>query len=125
MPKFLIDADTPYSAVEVFTLGFAQDALHVRDVGLGDADDSKIFAYAQANGMVIVGRDLGWSNLLDYPPGSHHGLIVLRLPNTFQAEQIKAVLHAFLQDVNINEVKGALTIVEPGRYRIRTDEKDE
>jgi predicted nuclease of predicted toxin-antitoxin system len=102
---------------------FGQDALHVQDVGLRDANDD-IFAYAQAEGRIIVSRDLDWSNLLDYPLGSHCGIVVLRVPPTFKAKQINAVLRAFLEDVEITQVERALTIVEPGRYRIRSLEKE-
>src|SRR6266436_2778926 len=33
------------------------DSLHVREVGLRDADDSVIWEYAKANGYVIVSKD--------------------------------------------------------------------
>jgi len=33
------------------------DSLHVREVGLGDADDSVIWEYAKANGCAIVSKD--------------------------------------------------------------------
>jgi predicted nuclease of predicted toxin-antitoxin system len=90
MPRFIVDADTPRSSVQVFK-DFGQDALHVQDVGLRDANDD-IFAYAQAEGRIIVSRDLDWSNLLDYPLGSHCGIVVLRVPPTFKAKQNIGIL---------------------------------
>lgn len=119
MPKFIVDADTPYSSVAVLQ-EFGQDAVHVRDVGLGDADDDDIFAYAQEEERIIVSRDLDWSNLLDYPLGSHRGIVVLRVPPTFRAEQINRVLRSFLENVEIEDLGRALAIVEPGRYRLRS-----
>ena len=33
------------------------DSVHIREVGLRDADDSAIWEYAQLNGFVIVSKD--------------------------------------------------------------------
>lgn len=121
MLKFIVDADMPYSAVAVFE-SFGQDAVHVRDVGLRHADDDDIFTYAQAENRIIVSRDLDWSNLLDYPLGAHCGIVVLRVPPTFRAEQINSVPRAFLEDVEMRGLVGSLAIVEPGRYRLRTSQ---
>lgn len=45
--RFLIDADLPRGTARVVQLA-GHEALDVRDIGLGDADDSVIAAKAQA-----------------------------------------------------------------------------
>jgi len=66
-----------------------------------------------------VTRDLDFGNILIYPLKSHRGIIILRLPFYFTANQINSILKEFLSSVNIKELEGAVTIVELGRYRIR------
>lgn len=46
--RFLIDADLPRGTARVVQLA-GHEALDVRDIGLGDADDSVIAAKAQAD----------------------------------------------------------------------------
>ncbi len=74
---------------------------------------------------IIVTRDLGLGNLLDYPLGTHCGIVVVRVPSHYIASQINAVLTAFLKEVDVERVREALTIVEPGRYRIRQSRASE
>lgn len=90
------------------------------DLGLRGAPDEAILARAQEEGWIILTRDLGFGNLLDYPLGSHAGIIVPRVPATFTATQIRDTLRAFMASVEPELLRKALTVVEPGRYRIRS-----
>lgn len=121
MLDFLVDESVPFSAAAALgEQGYS--ARHVGDVGLRGAPDAAIFARAQEEGWIVVTRDLGFGNLLDYPLGTHAGIIVLRVPSTFTARQIRDTLHAFIAGVEPEMLKNALAIVEPGRYRIRRPE---
>ena len=47
------------------------ESLHVRDVGLGSADDAEVWAYARDHGFAIVSKDSDFRQLsfmLGYPP---------------------------------------------------------
>ncbi len=91
MPQFLIDEDLPRSSAELLRkLGY--DAVHVREVGLRGASDDEVFVHAQKEKRIIVTRDLGFSSFLDYPLGTHEGIVVFRLPHFFTAVQINKVL---------------------------------
>lgn len=121
MLDFLVDESVPVSAGAV--LGDAGHSVrHVIDVGLRGAPDEAIFAQAQEEGSIIVTRDLGFGNLLDYPLGTHAGIIVLRLPSTYTARQIRDTLRTFIASVEPDVLRNALAIVEPGRYRMRSQE---
>jgi len=118
MLKFFVDACLPKSSARLLKrLGY--DVVDAREVSLGRAKDSLIFGYAQKEGRIIVTRDKGFGNLLEYPLGSHEGIIVLRLPSTYTAIQINKVLEAFMRDVAAQRLERKLAIVEVGRYRIR------
>ncbi|MCS7138967.1 MAG: DUF5615 family PIN-like protein [Crenarchaeota archaeon] len=57
--KFLIDADLPYSLIEVLSK-HGHEAISVRDT-LGSATDEEVFDYAYRNECIIVTRDLGFA----------------------------------------------------------------
>ncbi len=67
------------TAPELRRAGYA--AADVRDLGLRGQDDSEIFAAAQARHAVLITGDKGFSNTLDFPLGSHAGIVVLRVPS--------------------------------------------
>lgn len=109
----------PKSAVaEVSHTG--DEALHVQDLGLGDATDAVIATYAQDHGFVLVTRDLDFADVRAYPPATHAGIVVLRLPEHTVAAEIKAIFSRLLLHRDIVErVSGHLAIVEADRVRVR------
>lgn len=118
MPEFIIDACLPRSSTKLLReLGY--DAVDAREVSLGRTEDADISAYAQKEGRILVTRDKGFGNLLQYPLGSHQGIVVLRLPSTYTANQINKVLKKFLEDVKVEKLKKRLAVVELARYRLR------
>ena len=122
MLDFLVDENIPLSVISTLReQGY--HARHVGDVGLRGAPDETIFDRAQEKGWLILTRDLGFGNLLDYPLGTHAGIVVLRVPSTFTAPQIRDVLGTFISSIEPEMLIGALAIVEPGRYRIRQPEQ--
>lgn len=54
--KFLVDAQLPPMLAE-WLRSAGHDAQHVQDVGLRDADDASIRAYASKIGAVIITKD--------------------------------------------------------------------
>lgn len=115
--RFILDANIPYSAKDVFH--HSDHAVHVRDIGFSDASDSEILEYALRKKAVVVTKDLDFANSILHPITTHHGVLVLRLPSHFPAVAIKAVLKEFLATIEKKDLEHSITIVEPGRYRIR------
>ena len=115
---FLLDANIPYSAQHHLTVG-GHTALHVRDIGLASADDETILEAAKERSAVLVTRDLDFSNIIQFPPQSHSGILVLRLsPTAVAADIIQAILHT-AQTIDTSELQGALAITDGQRIRIR------
>ena len=113
--KFLIDADSPYSLMEIFKK-HNHDVVHVSDVLLF-ASDEEIFEYANKNQYVIVTRDLGFADMFIKNKG--FGLILIRLPYFFTSDKIKKVFDKFLEEAEIEALSNSITVIELGRYRIR------
>jgi len=69
--------------------------------------------------MVLVSGDLGFANILRFPIGSHHGIVVTRFPNDIPTATINADIVRALRDLSEEELLGSLAILEPGRVRLR------
>lgn len=115
--KFLLDANIPYSATEIFAS--RHDARHVRDIGFANAADEDIASWAKEHGAVIITRDLDFANTIVFPPEKHCGIIVIRVPSFYSAKDIKRVLEAFMLSVDERRLERSLVIVEEGRSRFR------
>lgn len=117
--RFLSDGNLPGSLADL-VIEAGHDALHMRNAGLGDAEDSAIAAYAQGGGYTLLTRDFDFADIRTYPPHEYHGLVVLELPETAVASTIQQLVQSFLQNKELIErLPGRLAIVEFGRVRLR------
>lgn len=116
--RFLIDEDLPQSLTRTFRQ-YGYEAFHVRDVGLRGAADEEIAAYAKSNELCLISGDLGFADVRTYPPGNHPGIVILRVPIVTGSAQIHQLIEEWLASQRVEESKGCLTILEPGRIRIR------
>ncbi len=119
MLRFLIDEDCPKS-LETLLTEHGHDAIHVWNAQLSGTKDPELFLWAQQHQRIIVSRDLGWANILTYPVGSHHGLLILRAPFDYTATQIRDMVARFLTTVDLTQIPGHLTIIDPNKVRIKT-----
>lgn len=118
--RFLVDEDLPRSTGDLLRR-YKHSAVDVRDIGLRGAKDPQIAAHAQSEGLCLLTGDFDFSDVRNYPPGEHAGLVVLKLPRTATASFILTLLESFLQQEDlVAQMPGKLAIVEPGRVRIRT-----
>lgn len=118
MPRFLIDEDLP-RLLSVYLQQKGNEAVHVTDVGLRAAPDHEIFVRAQERRAILISRDLGFSNILQYPPGSHYGIVVVRFPSEIRSQALVNELVERLAAIGEAEFAGALIILEPSQIRIR------
>ncbi len=115
--RFITDEDVPRSTARVLRdAGF--DAVDVRDVGLRGKSDGEVFAYTQRENRLLITCDMGFSNILNFPPAENKGILVVKIPDsqpisTFNREVLRAV-----QEVGENLLRH-LAIVEVGKVRLR------
>ena len=96
------------------------EAVDVREVGLGGADDAQIAAYAKERGLALITRDFDFSDIRNYPPAEYAGIIVLELPDDAAAATVVKVMESFLsQPQLLSQLTGRLAIVESWRVRFR------
>ena len=116
--RFLIDEDMPRSTALALRQA-GHTAMDVRDVGLRGRADADVFAYAQAHDLALVTADKGFANVLAYVPGTHSGVIVVRVPNELPTQRVNQELLRGLADLKGEALRGLLVVIEVGRTRIR------
>jgi predicted nuclease of predicted toxin-antitoxin system len=123
MYRFLVDEDSPKGLYKLL-VNHGFDAVHVVDAGLSGTKDPQLAQWAKRDNRIIVTRDLGFANLLNYPIGSLPGVILIRVPDNYLASEIIGLFSRFLpfleKDVRELNLSGALVVLEPSHVRIRT-----
>lgn len=86
--RFKIDEDLPREVAECFrTAGF--DAQTVIEESLGGASDELLWEHAQREQRCLVTADKGIADKRKHPPGTHPGIILLRLPRESRAGYVR------------------------------------
>lgn len=93
----------------------------VADEHLTGHPDSDILAAAVNEERALVTCDLGFGDPRTYPPGSHRGVILLRLRDQ-QPDNVMSVLQRLAKNHDLNELAGCVVVVTEGLIRIRWPE---
>jgi predicted nuclease of predicted toxin-antitoxin system len=117
--RFLVDANMPRSTLALLaSLGHASE--HARDIGMGQAPDSRIAARTRSTSAALLTRDLDFADIRHYPPAEYQGILVLRMPDDAVAQTIVNLLERFLKQTElVAQLPGHLVILEPDRVRFR------
>ncbi len=111
-----VDESLP-RAVAVALREAGYDARDVRDLGLRGSSDRALLEKAASENSILVSGDLDFANPLRFPPQTHAGVIVLRFGRGPAREQTARTLVRFLKQTDESTLRGAITILEPGRAR--------
>ena len=118
MARFLIDEDMPRSTAKVIK-NRGYEVLDVRDCGLRGKSDDEIFKFAQQEKAVVLTGDFGFGNILKYPVGSHHGIVIVHFPNETSIPELNIQILAAFDNLNETDFIENLIIIEPKKIRIR------
>lgn len=118
MLRFLVDEDLPRSTARFLRQnGFEAD--DIRDLGLSGHSDQEIFERAQSLSAVLLTGDIDFANALRFPPGSHAGIVVSRLPDEISPQTLNKLLVGALKQIQPAEISRAIVVIKPGQIRIR------
>jgi len=118
MKSFLVDEDLPRSLARALTAA-GMPSIHVIDAGFRGRSDSDVLAEANGNRRTLLTADLDFSNVLQYPLGSHAGIVIARFPNETPVETLNQAVLSALEALTDDELAGCLVVIEPARVRIR------
>lgn len=93
----------------------------VPEENLAGARDDVIWQMAQAEGRMLVTQDLDFSNVHQFRPGTHHGLLLLRLQLPTRRSLIRRVEAVFAEEP-VTDWIGCLVIVTDRKIRVRFPE---
>lgn len=115
--KFKLDENLPASSAAILEAA-GHDADIVTTEGLTGAPDPDVAAAATATGRILISLDRGLGDIRSYPPGSHAGIVVLRLADQSPATVSKAITDlASLTEAT--SLGGAVAVLQPGLLRLR------
>ena len=115
--RIKLDENLPLGLREV--LGATGHEIHsVFDEGLAGQPDEILWKACQTEQRFLITQDLAFSDVRKYPPGSHAGIMVVRLADDSRENLIRSVAQAW-QRPEASSFAGALVVVTEIKVRIR------
>jgi len=115
--KIKLDENLPRRLVK--SLGrIGHDADTVPQEGLAGSDDSSVWIAAQQSGRFFVTQDLDFSDIRKFRPGSHHGLLLIRLREPSRRTLTGHIVHLF-ETEDVATWLGCFIVATEYKLRIR------
>jgi predicted nuclease of predicted toxin-antitoxin system len=93
------------------------DAHTLQDELLLGHSDREIWEAAQKESRFLITQDLDFSDLRQFAPGSHHGILLVRLRSPNRRELIERVGELF-QKENVGEWAGCFVVATERKIRV-------
>lgn len=114
--KVKLDENLPVTAaLRLREQGHDVDTVH--DEGLVGRSDDVVWSAAQAEGRFLVTQDLDFSDTRKFVPDTHHGVLLVRLPDT---EQWRAsdYLYAWFGSPEVESWARCVVVATPTKVRV-------
>jgi predicted nuclease of predicted toxin-antitoxin system len=98
--------------------GAGYEVDRVTDEGLSGTADVDLWPIVCREGRFFITLDLDFSDVRQFTPGSHPGILLLR-PASQSRDAVSAVLTRVLSEVPFQTLTGCLAIADERRTRIR------
>ena len=118
--KIKLDENLPDRLVSVLT-GLGHDVDTVRAEQLTGRSDPDVWSAAQAAQRFLITQDLDFSDIRRYTPGTHAGLLLVRLTRPGRKALFERVSTVF-QTEKIEDWTGCLVVATEQKIRIRRPE---
>lgn len=115
--KIKLDENITVAAKEVF-LSCGHETRSIHDEAMAGALDRALWRVCQHEERMLVTFDRGFGDVRFYPPGTHFGVVLLRLIDQ-QPDIVLGVLARFLAVYDLDRLAGCLVVVDDQRVRIR------
>jgi predicted nuclease of predicted toxin-antitoxin system len=118
---FLLDEQLSDSFANALR-AIGHEAFTAKALGLRSAPDRQVLEQASELAAILITSDRGFGDLRAYPLGSHAGIILLRLEPRLAYPQIINRFIDALVEVPLDQMAGALCVVDASNVRIRRPE---
>ena len=114
--KIKLDENLPLRLATLLK-NFGHDVHAVHDEGLIGHADSEIWEGAQKESRFLITQDLDFSDSRQFAPGSHHGILLIRLRSANRRNLIERVAELF-QKENASEWSGCFVVATERKIRV-------
>jgi len=115
--RIKLDENLPRRAAAVLEAA-GHDVDTVEDEGLGGASDPSVARAAIEADRLIVTLDRGFGDVRSYPPGSHAGIVVLRVDD-HSASAVEEALTGLVSSTEFDSLKKCVAVYRDGELRVR------
>jgi len=114
--KIKLDENLPSRlAIPLRVLG--HDVHTTQDEGLTGQSDQRLWDMAQKESRFLVTQDLDFSDLRQFAPGSHHGILLVRLRSPSRGDLAGRIAELF-QSENVSEWSGCFVVATERKIRL-------
>jgi predicted nuclease of predicted toxin-antitoxin system len=116
VPPVKLDENIPDSIGTILREA-GHDVAFARDEHLAGAPDNRLLAAAAGEGRAVVSFDRGFTNVIQHPPDTTPGIVVIRLHEQTlpRVRQVAVKLAALL---TTERIQGRLWVLDESRLRI-------
>ena len=97
----------------------AHDVHTADEEGLSGRSDEEIWEAAQRERRFLITQDLDFSDRRRFAPGTHHGILLIRLHSPSRIALIQRVEGLF-QDEDVNSWVGCFVVASERKLRVRS-----
>lgn len=115
--RIKLDENLPRSAAQPL-LDRGYDVDTVVDEGLAGKPDPQVVVAATSAERILFTLDRGLGDIRTYPPGSHAGIVVLRVDNQ-SPRAVRDAVTELTKVVALDNVVGCVGVWREGEFRLR------
>jgi len=114
--RIKLDENLPQVLIPELTSA-GHDIQSVQDEGLTGKPDVDIWRATQAEGRFLITQDLDFSDVRRFQPGTHHGILLVRLHNPSRSELAARVAYLFQQE-QVEHWTGCFVVATDRKVRV-------
>jgi predicted nuclease of predicted toxin-antitoxin system len=88
------------------------------DEGLSGSNDAELWRAAQREQRLLITQDLDFSDARRFAPGTHHGIVLIRLRSPSRLKLVERTEEVF-RDEAIDAWSGRFVVVTDQKVRVR------
>lgn len=115
--RIKVDEDLPPIIAELLR-NRGYEATTVVEQHMGGYKDAELWKAIQTEGKFLVTADKGFANILEHPPGTHAGVLLLR-PDEDGIRPMVVLIHDVLATFKLDTLAGTIAVATPRGIRLR------
>ena len=116
-----LDENIPASLREIL-VGLGHETDTVPSEGLRGCPDADVWSATQHAGAFLITQDLDFSDIRQFRPGTHHGILVLRLREPGR-QALTERIRSIFQSEDVDNWRACFVVATERKIRIRRSTK--